>query len=168
MAAEREFAVFVAERSTSLLRTAVLLCAGDVAAGEDLLQDTLVDVYKRWGTIREPASRYAFARRVLVRQAARRWKRSARERAGPLTLIEPTPADPDAELAVDVRRALHTLPFEQRAVIVLRYFEDLTEAQIAATLDCPPGTVKSRASLGLKKMAEILAPATTPTERNLT
>ena len=161
MSVEAEFSAFVAERSTPLLRIASLLCAGDVAAGEDLLQDALVEVYRRWSSIREPASREAYVRRVLVRMASRRWRRRSRGEARSVTLVDaPEPSQVDAALAVDVRRALRALPVEQRAVIVLRYFEDMTEAQIAAVLQCPPGTVKSRAVLGLKKMAALIGDQT--------
>ena len=69
MSSEAEFSAFVAQRSTPLLRTACLLCSGDVGAGEDLLQDTLVETYKRWHMIRDPASRDAYVRRVLARMA---------------------------------------------------------------------------------------------------
>jgi RNA polymerase sigma-70 factor (sigma-E family) len=147
----------VAERSTALLRTACLLCAGDVATGEDLLQDALVEVFKRWSSIREPASREAYVRRVLVRLASRQWRRRADRQARSLRLVDTSdPAQPDSALALDIRRALLALPMEQRAVIVLRYFEDMTEAQIAAVMQCPPGTVKSRAAIALKKMADLV------------
>lgn len=161
MSHEVEFSAFVAECSTPLLRTASLLCSGDVAAGEDLLQDALVEVYRRWSSIREPASREAYVRRVLVRMASRRWRRRSVGEGRSLTLEDaPEASQFDAALAVDVRRALRALPAEQRAVIVLRYFEDLTEAQIAAVLQCPAGTVKSRAALGLRKMADLMGEQT--------
>lgn len=170
MSDEAEFSLFVKERSTSLLRTACLLCSGDTGAGEDLLQDTLVEVYKRWSSIREPASREAYVRKVLVRQASRRWRRRVREAAASLVLEDvASRAEFDAGLVMDMRSALRALPADQRAVIVLRYYEDLSEAQIAEIVGCPPGTVKSRASLGLQKMAsQVAVHDAAPSERRPT
>jgi RNA polymerase sigma-70 factor (sigma-E family) len=170
MSDESEFSLFVKQRSTGLLRTACLLCSGDVGAGEDLLQDTLVEVYRRWSSIRDPASREAYVRRVLVRQASRRWRRRTRQRSQSLLLHDvPDISEVDAPQVLDMQAALRILPPEQRAVIVLRYYEDLSEAQIAEIVGCPPGTVKSRATLALRKMASLVEvnDAVPPPERRL-
>lgn len=153
-----DFEQFVACRSAVLLRTAYLLCAGDRGAAEDLLQDVLERMYPKWRRIKgEPE---AYARASLANAAANRWRwRSRWARESPLDDHTP-PAVSGPEQGVldrdEVVRALGELPARMRAVLVLRFFDDLTEAQTAAALGCGTGTVKSQTSRGLARMRELL------------
>ena len=151
MADEESFGRYVMDSYAGLLRRAVLL-TGDRGRAEDLVQSSLAAAYVRWGRINEPG---AYLRTVMARTAigwrARRWN-------GELPTVElpeessDRDALADADLTSAVRRALMTLPPEQRAVLVLRYFDDCSEAEIAEALGCSVGTVKSRASRGLSTL----------------
>jgi RNA polymerase sigma-70 factor (sigma-E family) len=137
-----------------LLGTAWLLC-GDRHEAEDLVQTALVKVVRAWSRIERQDDPYVYARAVLANTAASRWRR--RRRYDELTAGERgAPPVPDPAAAVVLRdavwQALRTLPPRTRAVLVLRYFEDLTEAQIASTLGCSVGAVKSQASRGLSRL----------------
>lgn len=156
MARDDEFAAFVAARYRALVRTGLLL-TGDSGHAEDLTQSALIRTYLAWGRLREPASAEAYARRTLVRLAVRARRRRWRGEvpAGQAEPIAGPAAAGDAgrsDLALDVRRALAALPAGQRAVLVLRYLDDFTEAETARTLGIPPGTVKSRAARGLASL----------------
>jgi RNA polymerase sigma-70 factor (sigma-E family) len=153
---EAGFTSFVHERSTGLLRTAVLLAGGDRGHAEDLLQGVLERMYAHWDRIDGPE---AYARRALAHAAVNRWR--TRRRRPELPLLDPDAGGPvpgDGAAAVDLRdalvRALLTLPPRQRAVLVLRYFDDLPEAEVARALGCSVGTVKSAASRGLATLRE--------------
>jgi RNA polymerase sigma-70 factor (sigma-E family) len=154
-----DFSDFVRGRSTALLRSTVLLTGGDRALAEDLLQGVLERMYVRWRRIRE--SPEAYARRALVHAAIN--SRRSRNRRPELPLLDPDAAATaglDATASVDERdllvRALLTLPPRQRAVLVLRYFDDLSEVDTAAALGCSVGTVKSTASRALVRLRERL------------
>jgi RNA polymerase sigma-70 factor (sigma-E family) len=153
----QEFEEFVALRSQALLRTAYLLCGGDRQAAEDMLQDVLMSMYGRWRRIR--TSPEAYARKALANAAANRWRRRARKPEAPMDHAQ-TPATRSHEervVAADgVVRALAQLPTKMRAVLVLRFFEDLSEADAARTLGCGVGTVKSQTSRGLARMRELM------------
>jgi RNA polymerase sigma-70 factor (sigma-E family) len=148
------FGEFVAARSPALLRAAWLL-TGDGAAAQDLVQVALVRTWQRWAGLERVESAESYVRRVLVTTYITWWRRRWRAEVATPTVPE-RPAAGDAFAAVDlrdaVRSALDELPRRQRAVIVLRYFEDLTEAQTAAALGCSVGTVKSQASKALARL----------------
>ena len=131
-----------------LLQRARLL-VGDRGAAEDLVQVSLESVYVHWRRVREPD---AYLRTVMTRKVigwtARRWNNEVPTHPLP----EPAPMTDslgDLDLRATVREALMSLPPEQRAVVVLRYFDDCSESDIAGVLGCSAGTVKSRASRGL-------------------
>ncbi|AOS62289.1 SigE family RNA polymerase sigma factor [Actinoalloteichus hymeniacidonis] len=157
---EAEFEDFVRNRSTALLRTAYLLCGGDRGIAEDLLQEVLARMFVRWPRITISAD--AYARAALANTAANRWRRLSR-RVSEVPLSERTDEDAlaGAEQVVSDRdamlRALRDLPPRMRAVIVLRYFEDLTDAETASALGCSVGTVKSQTSRGLARLRQIYA-----------
>src|SRR4051794_20533449 len=143
---------FVAARWTSLYRTAYLLTANHADA-EDLVQTALVKAYLSWSKVTGAASPDAYVRRILTNAflSSRRPLRVARQR-----LVD-APPEPTASTAGDDDRLtlwphIAGLPPRQRAVIVLRYYEDLSEQQIEEPLGCPPGTVKSTASAALKAL----------------
>ena len=148
MADRSDFDDFVAGRSQALLRTAYLL-TGDHAHAEDLLQTALAKSWFAWGRIAGPPEPYV--RRVIATTYATWWRR--RWRSEYPTGSVPEVAGADGTAGVDERdalwRALGTLPRRQRAVVVLRYYEDLSEAETAAALGISRGTVKSQASKAL-------------------
>jgi RNA polymerase sigma-70 factor (sigma-E family) len=151
---ERVLARFVAERGDRLLRTAALL-TGSRADGEDLLQSALERLLRNWRRIEGDPENYV--RRTLYNLATDGWRRERLwQRKAPLIAPAP-PNDPSA--AVDLRdtvvRVLTRLPPRQRAVLVLRYFEQLSEAETANLLGCSVGTVKSAASRGLDRLREM-------------
>jgi RNA polymerase sigma-70 factor (sigma-E family) len=148
--------VLVAERGGALLATAVLL-TGSRAAGEDLVQAALERLMRNWGRVH--GDKEGYLRRTLYHLAVDRW-RQRRRRPEVLTGIEP-PDRPDGTEGLHLRQALiqalGLLPPRQRAVLVLRYWEQLTEAEAAETLGCSVGTVKSSASRGLARLRELTA-----------
>ncbi|MDT3441592.1 MULTISPECIES: SigE family RNA polymerase sigma factor [unclassified Pseudofrankia] len=159
---DRSFEDYVADRGMTLLRTAVFL-TGDRQAGEDLLQDVLLRVYRRWRHIDDPDS---YLRRSLANGAVSRARRRLTARENLVDWDDPDvddPAGPADEAAQatdrhDLLAALRQLTARQRAVIVLRYFGDLPEAQIAAELGCAPSSVKTHTARGLLRLRALLGP----------
>lgn len=157
----QEFERFVADRTAPLLRTACLI-TGNLTEAEDLVQEALLRVARHWPKVRNMEHPAAYARQVLVNVAldgaAQRGRRkgelAAADGAGVYGLVD-TRAQRDLH-KVDTRQellgALAALPARQRAVIVLRYWEDLPEAEVAEVLGCSIGTVKSTASRGLARL----------------
>ena len=147
---ESEFREFVAARSSSLLRTAYLL-VGDWAHAEDVLQTALTKTYLAWRRLGEIEAVEAYARRVLVTTATSWWRR--RWHGERPTEVMPERAGPDRITEEIERQALwryvQALPPRQRAVLVLRFYEDLTEAETARVLDVAVGTVKSQSARAL-------------------
>ena len=151
-------AAFVRAWWPRLHRTAYLL-TGDAHEAEDLVQQTLVTVVGRWSRVLRYDHPEAYARTVLVNLVRSRWRRAKRYAellAGHRGV--PDVPDPSAGLTVTdaLWRALGTLPPRTRAVLVLRYFEDLSVADTAAALGCSEGAVKSQASRGLATLRERL------------
>lgn len=145
---ERDFDDFVATCSTRLLRTAYLLTR-DRGRAEDLLQTALVKTWLSWQRIDgDPA---AYLHKVLVNTYATWWRRRWNDERPTAELPEPG-YDEDPSTTHDLWAALGRLPRGQRAVIVLRYFEDLSEADTARVLDCSVGTVKSQCAKALAKL----------------
>lgn len=143
---------YVAARWNALYRTAYLL-TGAHADAEDLAQTTLIKAYGAWARIASASSPDAYVRRIMTNAfiSARRPLRFSRER-----LVDQVP-EPAAPEGIDLERMrlwpyISSLPPKQRAVIVLRYYEDLSEQQIAEALGCSPGTVKSNASLAIQSL----------------
>jgi RNA polymerase sigma-70 factor (sigma-E family) len=165
-----DFDQFVAVNVDDLLRTAYLI-AWDQAEAEDLVQECLLKVARLWPRVRSMDQPRAYARRILINLATDGARGRARRRVeldpvpngGAERLVDPLATfDTHAELV----EALGRLPPRQRAVLVLRYFHDLTEVQAAEVLGCPPGTVKSNASRGLARLREVfeLSPQPRSTE----
>lgn len=147
-----DFTSYVAARSPRLLRTAYLLCR-DWGQAEDLLQTTLVKAWGAWRRIGRDPDPYVY--RILVNThsswARRRW-RGERPTDAPPERTDPADAMGAAEDKAMLWAALGNLSHGQRAVVVLRYFDDLFEPQIAAALGCSIGTVKSQTSKALAKL----------------
>jgi RNA polymerase sigma-70 factor (sigma-E family) len=159
-----EFVAFFGEAWPRLYRTALAITA-DPGAAEDALQSSFAKAYAAWARVRRADHPEAYVRRMVVNEilGARRYGWRRRER--PHERIEPPGAVPSPEQGVVDRdavwSAVQELPVRQRAVIVLRYYEDLSEAEIAATLGCSRGTVKSQASAALANLRR----TTDPTHR---
>ncbi len=154
------FPEFVAVRYADLLRTAYLL-TGTRESAEDLVQTALLSTMRRWPTILDPM---AYVRRAMVNHRTSVWRRiGSREY---LTSAPPDRAVPDATAGQAERdellAALGRLPVRMRAVLVLRYWEDLSEVETARILGCSVGSVKSQASRGLTRLREVLRPRTEP------
>ena len=158
-----DFEEFVAARSTRLLRTAYLL-THDRGLAEDLLQTALSKAWFAWGRI--DADPEPYVRRILVNTYATWWRRRWNGEQPTDTLPETSPDlghDASSVVRQDLWVAMARLPRRQRAVVVLRFFEDLSEAQTAAVLDCSVGTVKSQTSKALAKLrVDPTLDATTP------
>ena len=165
--ARRDFEQFVTASSDALLRTAYLV-VWDPAEAEDLVQDCLLTVARRWPRVRGMDHPHAYARRVLINLALDGAQRRTRRRlelvADGAPAISEVVDESSARrlhavgVRVDLIQALGTLAPRQRAVLVLRYFEDLSEAQVADLLGCSVGTVKSTASRALTRLQATLTP----------
>ncbi|WP_243709540.1 SigE family RNA polymerase sigma factor [Micromonospora sp. 15K316] len=147
---EEEFREFVAARSAALLRTAYLL-AGDWATAEDLLQTALTKTYLAWRRLGGIEAVEPYARRVLVNTSTSWWRRRWHGERPTEVLPEQAGADEiQRQLDRDLLwRHLRALPNRQRAVLVLRFYEDMSEAQTAALLGISAGTVKSQTARAL-------------------
>jgi RNA polymerase sigma-70 factor (sigma-E family) len=156
------FEDFVDAASAWLFTLALLLAGNNRAEAEDLLQSVLERAYRRWRRIcrsgRDPAP---YVRKMLVNASVDRWRRLRHRPEEPLgeASSQLVRADESGLLAERdlLVRALAALPAGQRAVIVLRYFEDLTEAQTAAALGCSVGSVKSQSSRALARLRTVIA-----------
>jgi RNA polymerase sigma-70 factor, ECF subfamily len=150
---EAEFRQFVAARSASLQRTAYLL-VGDWAHAEDVLQTALTKTYLAWKRLGEIEAVDAYARRVLVTTATSWWRRRWHgERPTDVMPERSAPDRYDQELERQTMwRQVQSLPVRQRAVLVLRFYEDLTEAETARVLGVAVGTVKSQTARALASL----------------
>ena len=150
---EVQFREFVAARSAALLRLAYLV-SGDTNLAEDLLQTTLTRTYLAWRRLDGIDSLDAYTRRVLLNTATSWWRRRWRgERPTPQVPERPVSDQSDQMAERDAMwRLLGRLPARQRAVLVLRYYEGLGEAEIAETLEISRGTVKSHTSRALSAL----------------
>lgn len=161
---DEDFRAFVAGRSPALLRTAYLL-TGDRGLAEDLLQSTLARAYRHWGRVSRAGNPEAYVRKILLNERRTWWRRHGNRELVSDAL--PDRGGPDEPAAVDERdalwRALLAMPPRTRAVLVLRYWEDLSEADTAAVLGCSAGSVKSQASRGLRRLQALLDPAAATT-----
>ncbi|MFB9235242.1 SigE family RNA polymerase sigma factor [Plantactinospora siamensis] len=155
--ARQRFADFVASRTPALMRTAQLL-TGDRHAAEDLLQVALARTLIRWRFLRDDNPE-GYVRRVMYREQVSWWRRLARYREiSAAQRAEPATPDPaaDADLRLAMRAALLRLPPAQRTVLVLRYYEDLTETQVAEELGCSVGTVRSRTHRAVARLRQLI------------
>ncbi|MDI1464115.1 SigE family RNA polymerase sigma factor [Catellatospora sp. KI3] len=156
-----DFEGFVRARSTALARTAYLL-TGDRHQAEDLLQDTLARVAERWTAVSRGGDPEPYVRRMLYTRAIDGWR--GRQRRAALDTTEarqrpelrgrPDDADTVTRRLV-LRDALARLTQRQRAVLVLRFYEDLTEVQTAEALHCSPNTVKSQTRHALERLRQL-------------
>ncbi len=160
---DEEFAELVAAAWPGLYRTAYLLL-GEHQLAEDLVQTSLAKTYASWGKVRERGAASGYARVVLANTAAswfrrRSWRNELPSSTLPEQAMHSEPSDRPAVLA-----ALATLPPRQRAVVVLRYFDDLSVREVADALGISEGTVKSQTAAALVKLRKQLGDAVVPQE----
>ncbi|SES13670.1 RNA polymerase sigma-70 factor, sigma-E family [Streptomyces sp. yr375] len=152
---ETDFQEFVAARSAALFRGALVL-TGNREAAEDLVQETLEKACRKWRTIAAKDAPDAYVRRIMVNLANDRWRRFRRLTTTPHSEGGDKAAPGDEYGQVDSRdqllRALQQLPMRMRTVVVLRYFEDLSDGEIAADLGISPSTVRSQLARGIEKL----------------
>jgi len=147
---EQEFTTWVAGVERRLLRSAYLL-TGDLHRAEDLVQEALMKVALRWDRLRD-GNPTAYARTIVVRAHISWWRRRRETPVDEVAVVAAVSSDPDAALVV--RRALQRLTPAQRAVVVLRHFDDLSVEETAAILRVSSGTVKSQNAAALARLRE--------------
>ena len=151
---DAEFSAYMAARQPTLLRTAYLL-TGDRHAAEDLVQTALAKLYLSWDKVQRREVVDGYVRRILVNEHNSLWRRAWRRREVSTEFVPDRASPPDRVDDGDGRALwefVQTLPRKQRAVIVLRYYEELSEAETADVLGISVGTVKSQASRALANM----------------
>jgi RNA polymerase sigma-70 factor (sigma-E family) len=153
------FEEFVGARGRSLLAFALMLCA-DQHRGEDLVQSVLAKIYPKWSRIAAMERPEAYLKTIMVNEQLRWWRRRSNSElpiAAPESVIA-TQADPAGAHAERdaVWTLLRELPTRQRAVLVLRYYEDLADSEIASVLGCGESTVRSQASRALATLRAAL------------
>ena len=146
------FDAFVASSAPRLLRTCYLL-TGDRGLAEDLLQTAYARTFLRWDDVRDDTAE-AYVRAVAAHTATRWWRRRWRGEVPTESLPEGAVTDDYADDRAALQRALRTLPASQRAVLVLRFLDDLGEAETARALGTSVGTVKSRTSRALARLRD--------------
>lgn len=155
--ARQQFAEFAAVRSGALIRVAYVL-TGDQHAAEDLLQTALTKAAAHWGRIHTAPEGYV--RQVMYREQVSGWRRRARRRETVMADVPDRAAavpEISAETRLSLQQALCALPPGKRAVLVLRYLEDLPEAQVASILGCSVGTVRSQTHKAITQLRAALA-----------
>lgn len=164
--AEAQFREFVEARSLALRRTAYAL-TGDLHAAEDLVQDALAKLVRHWRRVEDPER---YVRRIIYNTQVSTWRRRWRLREDPVERM-PDAITHDAigrvNLRLDLANALLQLAPRQRAVLILRFYEDLPEREVADILNCAVGTVRSQTSRALARLREVapeLAPVQTAEE----
>jgi RNA polymerase sigma-70 factor (sigma-E family) len=164
---DQQLADYVSARWPALVRYATVV-AGDAAEGEELAQAALVRVASRWWLLRDRDNIDAYVHTAIVRghlNLRQRLRNREQRVADPPTIAVSDPTE-GISRGLDIRRALAALPPRQRAVLALRYLDDLSEAQTAQVLGCSIGTVKSQASKALATLRESF-PALTDQEVRL-
>ena len=154
-----DFSELVAARSGALFRTAFIV-VGDHQLAQDLLQEALVKAYVAWPRLRDTTKAEAYVRRTIVTTAIS-WRRRRSFHERPVAFLpEARRADETERLATqdEMWEQVRSLPPRQRAALVLRYYEDLSEADTAELLGCSVGTVKSQVSTALGRLREQMRP----------
>lgn len=162
---EEEYRQFVGSRAASLHRTAYLLC-GDWHLANDLVQETFVHVFRHWWRVQRADNQNAYVRRILINEFNRHWRRYSglpvRADTGRPEVAVPDVSDEVVNRA-ELLRALLALPARQRATVVLRYLEGMSERETAAVMRCSKGTVKSQTARALNTLGGHLKHKELPT-----
>ena len=158
------FTHYVQQARPQLQRTAYLMC-GDWQLADDLTQETIITLYRRWNALDHDIGPTAYARRVLIHHVRRSAKRAWRSRevmtAPPEAIHEPLHGIEEREV---ILRALARLGPRQRTIVVLRYWEDLSVEQTAEAVGCTRGTVTSQSHRALATLRALLGPIVNPTD----
>lgn len=151
--ADVEFHEFVVSRGRSLLHSAYLL-TGNLADAEDLVQSALAKTYQAWNRIEDRKALDGYVRRAMVNTHISWWRRRKVDEYPTDDIPDQPVADTSAssEIRDSLRRAIDRLPQRMRAAVVLRFFEDMTEAEVADVLGVSQGTVKSTVSRAVAKL----------------
>src|SRR4051794_13349355 len=162
-----DFTAYLEARQQRLLRTAYLL-TGDRHQAEDLLQTSLAKLYLAWDKVRDRGAVDAYVRRIMVNENNSLWRRGWKRREAPTDVVPETSPVHDAYdegLGAAVWAVVATLPRRARAVVVLRYYEQLSEAETAEVLGISVGTVKSQTSRALAALRERTPADLSPSHR---
>jgi RNA polymerase sigma-70 factor (sigma-E family) len=155
-----EFTAFVRSHGRRLQRFGYLL-TGDAALAEDLVQTALLQALRHWDRIENREGIEAYVRKIMINKQRALWRRRAGHEILRGELLDTSVADKTGHVDDHdvLQRALRQLPARQRAVVILRFYEDLSEAEAATVLGCSVGTVKSQTSRGLAKLRVLVTPA---------
>jgi RNA polymerase sigma factor (sigma-70 family) len=128
-----------------------------MGVAEEIVQDAFTALLGRWRLLRDPAAAHAYLQRVVINGARRRWqRRQVLDRVSRL-VARPVPVDDrDIDSQLDVLAALARLPYSKRACLLLRYYADLSQAEVAEVMGVSLGTVKSQTAKGLRQLATVL------------
>jgi len=157
---DEEFAEYMAARQPSLLRTAYVL-TGNRETAEELVQASLVKLYLSWDKVRSRDSIDGYVRRVMVNENNSLWRRAWKRREVTVPELPDQPHEPEGSAlgtSSEVWQFVQTLPRRQRAVVVLRFYEELSEAEVADVLGISVGTVKSQSSRALAALRSRMQP----------
>ncbi|HEY3530590.1 MAG TPA: SigE family RNA polymerase sigma factor [Nocardioides sp.] len=160
---DAEFTEFVHASWPALYRTAYLML-GDRASAEDLVQTALAKTYASWRKVRDLGAARAYARTTLVNTASSWFRKKGWRNEQPTDTFQERGYDEDPSLRPALMQALAQLPPRQRAVVVLRFYDDLSVADTAHALGCAEGTVKSQTSDALATLRQLLGEAVIPLE----
>ena len=158
---DAEFAELVHVAWPGLYRTAYLLL-GDRSLAEDLVQTALANTYASWGRVRDLGAAQGYARTAMLNTAASWFRRRSWRRELPSAVVPEREYVEDASVRPAILDALRKLPAGQRAVVVLRYYEDLSVRETAAALGVSDGTVKSQTSAALGRLRTLLGESVVP------
>jgi RNA polymerase sigma-70 factor (sigma-E family) len=150
---DEEYREFAGSRAASLHRTAYLLC-GDWHLADDLVQETFVQTFRHWRRVQRADNQNAYVKRILINEFNRHWQRYGGLPVADNDRLEVAVPDISDEVVsrADLLRALSTLPARQRATVVLRYLEGMSERETAAVMRCSEGTVKSQTARALNAL----------------
>jgi RNA polymerase sigma-70 factor (sigma-E family) len=160
---DAEFSEFVHASWPSLYRTAYLLL-GDRGLAEDLVQTALAKTYASWGRVRDLGAARAYARTTLVNTASSWFRKKGWRKEQPSEVVQEHAYEDDPSVRPALMQALAQLPPRQRAVVVLRFYDDLSVADAAHALGCTEGTVKSQTSDALAALRQLLGESVVPLE----
>jgi len=150
---EQEYREFAGSRAASLHRTAYLLC-GDWHLADDLVQETFVQSFRHWRRVQRADNQNAYVKRILINEFNRHWRRYGGLPVADNDRLDVAVPDISDEVVsrADLLSALLTLPARQRATVVLRYLEGMSERETAAVMRCSEGTVKSQTARALNAL----------------
>lgn len=164
---DAEYTEFVHASWPALYRTAYLML-GDRGLAEDLVQTALTKTYASWGKVRDLGAARAYARTTMVNTAASWFRKKGWHNEQPTDHLREQTYDQDPTVRPALMEALAQLPPRQRAVVVLRFYDDLSIAETARALGCAEGTVKSQTSDALAALRTLLGEAVVPLESGAT